>query len=105
MRTIVLPSAYVLFMLLSCKEPAKFGSPEQIKEATAQVDDQRLKDADKTPGDWLSNGRNYAEDRYSELDQINKENIKGLGLAWSLNLGTTRGIEATQPNRYEHGIS
>ena len=95
MRIINLFATALLPMLFSCNQPVEFGSAQQIKKATAGVDDQRLRDADKTPGDWLSNGRNYAEDRYSELDQVSKENIKNLGLAWSLDLGTTRGIEAT----------
>lgn len=51
--------------------------------------------ADQTPEDWLSYGKNYAEDRFSELTDINKENIEQLGLVWSLNVGTKRGIEAT----------
>ena len=72
------------------------GSIEHIKKVTSAIDDSRLVNADKTPGDWLSYGRNYAEDRYSTLEQINKDNIKNLGLAWSLNIGATlNGIETT----------
>src|SRR5215210_7455228 len=48
-----------------------------------------------TSKEWLLHGRNYSEDRYSPLEQINRKNISKLGLAWSLNLGTKRGIEAT----------
>ncbi|MCW3094041.1 MAG: alcohol dehydrogenase, partial [Ferruginibacter sp.] len=48
-----------------------------------------------TSKEWLLHGRNYYEDRYSPLAQINKNNVNKLGLAWSLNLGTERGIEAT----------
>lgn len=59
------------------------------------VNTKRLVAADKTPEDWLSYGKNYNEDRFSPLKQINKSNIDSLGLAWSINLGTKRGIEAT----------
>lgn len=52
-------------------------------------------DGGDTNKEWLLHGRNYYEDRYSPLEQINKENVSKLGLAWSLNLGTQRGIEAT----------
>ena len=45
--------------------------------------------------EWLSHGRTYAEDRYSPLGSINKENISELGLAWAFDLGTSRGIETT----------
>jgi quinohemoprotein ethanol dehydrogenase len=67
-----------------------------ITDQPAQsVDDQRLINNQDTPGEWLSYGGNYAEDRYSTLGQISKENVDQLGLSWSLNLGSTRGIEAT----------
>ena len=48
----------------------------------------------KTP-DWPTTGVDYAETRYSRLDQINATNVKELGLAWSYNLESTRGVEAT----------
>ena len=32
---------------------------------TADVDEARIVDADKEPQNWLSVGRNYAEDRFS----------------------------------------
>jgi len=54
--------------------------------------------SDKEPDtskEWLLHGRSYYEDRYSPLHQIDKNNVNGLGLVWSLNLGTQRGIEAT----------
>ncbi|MDB4293501.1 PQQ-dependent dehydrogenase, methanol/ethanol family [Maribacter sp.] len=75
-------------------EPEK-GSLEHLVTATEQVNAERLLAADATPEDWLSYGKNYSEDRFSTLSQINKSNIDSLGLAWSINLGTTRGIEAT----------
>ena len=71
------------------------GSDDHIREVSDAVDDTRLLNADESPGDWLSYGRNYQEDRYSPLDQITKSNVNELGLVWSINLGTTRGVEAT----------
>ena len=82
-------------IIISCQQKDEPGSEKHIKKITELVDDKRLVDADKTPGDWLSYGRNYNEDRYSSLEQINKENIEQLGLAWSLNLGTKMGVETT----------
>jgi quinohemoprotein ethanol dehydrogenase len=43
----------------------------------------------------MSYGLNYSEDRFSPLEQINSSNVNQLGLAWSTDLGTSRGIEAT----------
>jgi quinohemoprotein ethanol dehydrogenase len=82
-------------ILIGCYGEMELGSENHIKTVTNQVDDNRLLSADETPGDWLSYGRNYSEDRFSELDQITKKNIDILGLAWTLNLGTTKGFEAT----------
>lgn len=44
---------------------------------------------------WLSYGLNYYENRFSQLNQINTENVKDLGLVWSYELGSKRGVEAT----------
>ncbi len=59
------------------------------------IDDQALAEPQNRPGDWLSYGLTQAENRFSPLKQIHKENIHQLGLAWSKKLGTTRGVEAT----------
>ena len=40
-------------------------------------------------------GRTYDDNRFSPLDQINERTVSKLGLAWSRELGTTRGLEAT----------
>jgi len=74
---------------------AEKGSPEHIKAVTTAVDDEAIVNADQNQGDWLTYGRNYQEDRYSELDQITKEKVKELGLAWAIELGTKRGIQST----------
>jgi PQQ-dependent dehydrogenase (methanol/ethanol family) len=71
------------------------GSPEHIKAATARIDGAFIRaNAAKTP-DWPSYGLDYAETRFSKLDQVNAGNVKELGLAWSYNLESTRGVEAT----------
>lgn len=70
------------------------GSSEHIAQATS-IGDEEIQNADQNYGDWLSYGRNYQEDRYSELAQIGPDNLADLGLAWSINLGTKRGIQST----------
>ncbi len=52
----------------------------------------------KAPGDaadWTMHGRTYDEQRFSPLNQITEQNVAQLGLLWSRELGTTRGLEAT----------
>lgn len=63
--------------------------------AFAQVNAERLGNADTEPGQWMSYGRNYDEQRFSPLDQINTENVNELGLAWFADFDTNRGQEAT----------
>jgi quinohemoprotein ethanol dehydrogenase len=61
----------------------------------AAVDDARLKQAATDEGNWLTHGRTYDEQRYSPLKQLDASNVNTLGLAWSYDLDTTRGQEAT----------
>jgi quinohemoprotein ethanol dehydrogenase len=51
--------------------------------------------ADRDTANWLTHGRTYAEQRFSPLRQIDEKNIGRLGLVWSRELNTTRGLEAT----------
>jgi quinohemoprotein ethanol dehydrogenase len=63
--------------------------------APAAVDEARILRADHEPGNWLTHGRTYDEQRFSPLDQINSGNVSQLGLAWSYELRVPRGAEAT----------
>jgi PQQ-dependent dehydrogenase (methanol/ethanol family) len=62
---------------------------------TAWVDAERLSKADAEPENWLAHGRTSSEQRFSPLNQINDSNVGELGLAWYVDLDTTRGQEAT----------
>jgi len=59
------------------------------------VDGTRIIDADKEPGNWVSHGRTYDEQRFSPLKQITDQNVGHLGLAWYFDVDTRRGQEAT----------
>ncbi len=61
----------------------------------AAVDAARLRHAAAEPDQWLSDGRTYAAQRYSPLTQIDRGNVGRLGLAWSAELDTYRGVEGT----------
>jgi len=45
-------------------------------------------------GQWVRATKDYANTRYSTLDQINQSNVAQLKLAWTFSTGTTRGQEA-----------
>jgi quinohemoprotein ethanol dehydrogenase len=68
---------------------------ERIRASTAAIDDARLRAAGDDVGNWLTHGRTYSEQRHSPLEQIDAGNVGELGLAWSIDLGTNRGVEAT----------
>jgi alcohol dehydrogenase (cytochrome c) len=53
----------------------------------ADVTPQRLVDADKEPQNWLMNHRTYDGQRFSPLARIDKGNVKGLKLAYTVALG------------------
>ena len=77
--------AFAVFILCGC-QPAR---------GPAAVDAARLTAADQDPGAWMSHGRTYSEQRFSPLQAINAGNVSKLGLAWSYELATNRGVETT----------
>ncbi|WP_439484932.1 PQQ-dependent dehydrogenase, methanol/ethanol family [Blastomonas fulva] len=76
-----------LLLLAACAPAAERGA--------ADVDAERIINADAEPGNWMAYGRSYDEQRFSPLDQINDSNAEQLGLAWHVDLDTARGQEAT----------
>jgi PQQ-dependent dehydrogenase (methanol/ethanol family) len=61
----------------------------------SSVDHDRLVAADADSANWLMYGRTYEEHRFSPLAQISEETIGDLGLLWSREMSTTRGLEGT----------
>lgn len=45
--------------------------------------------------EWSLHGNDIGEQRFATLEQINRDNVSELGLAWSFDLLTNRGVEAT----------
>ena len=86
--------ATVLATSAASAQDAK-GSPAHIKAVTTAVDDAAIKNNGATTKDWLNYGLDYAETRFSKLNQITTENVKNLGLMWTYNLESIRGVEAT----------
>jgi alcohol dehydrogenase (cytochrome c) len=56
------------------------------------VTSDRLLNADKEPQNWLMVNKDYSSHRYSELDQINKDNAKNLHVAFTVALGGVQGV-------------
>ncbi|MBV9182975.1 MAG: PQQ-dependent dehydrogenase, methanol/ethanol family [Acidobacteria bacterium] len=66
-----------------------------ITAKLADVSESRIINADREPGNWMSYGRTYEEQRFSPLRQIHDGNASRLRLAWFYDLDTSRGQEAT----------
>jgi len=58
----------------------------------ALANDELIK-LEKDPHQWVMPTGNYANQRYSELKQINKENVKNLRPVWTFSTGVLRGHE------------
>jgi len=71
------------------------GSVEHIRAAIAKVDGRYIAGNASGTRDWPSHGLDYAETRFSKLRQLDTRNVKDLGLVWSYDLESTRGVEAT----------
>jgi quinohemoprotein ethanol dehydrogenase len=71
------------------------GSEAHIRAVTGKIDDARIRANASTTKDWPSYGLDYAETRFSKLHQVNDATVRNLGLMWTYNLESTRGVEAT----------
>jgi len=100
-RIFLLACALTLVSLAGCdrQEP---GEPEAAKQPADEptgprldIDGARIVAADSEPGNWLSHGRSYDEQRFSPLTGVNDSNAAQLGLDWSYEFDTKRGLEAT----------
>ncbi len=80
--------------LAQAPAPAK-GSEAHIRAATGRIDTQAIRANARSTADWPSHGLDHAETRHSRLTQIDSANVGRLGLAWSYNLESNRGVEAT----------
>ena len=98
LKSLAVAAPALLLGLYGCTNPpsgsvesASMGNPMGAAAVTAE----RLINADNEPGSWLAAGRDYREQRFSPLDQINDTNVSKLGLAWYADIDTERGQEST----------
>jgi quinohemoprotein ethanol dehydrogenase len=82
-----------LFLLHSFT--AKAGPDQRKTDTNYLLNLERIINANKEPQNWLAIGRDYNEQFYSPLTDINNQTVKDLGLAWVYDLDTNRGQEAS----------
>jgi len=75
--------------------PNAVEAPAPRAAAPAEVTDADLIAAGGNSDEWLTYGRDYAETRFSPLDQINVDTVNRLGVAWAYDTNSLRGLEAT----------
>jgi quinohemoprotein ethanol dehydrogenase len=56
------------------------------------IDTARLDGASSDPKNWLTYGGTNEEQRYSQLATIDEQSVATLGLAWSHEFDTSRGL-------------
>lgn len=78
--------------ILAATSSLAFAQVKDFKPVTAET----LKNPNSA--DWLMINRTYDQQRFSPLDQINKSNVKNLGLAWSR--GMPAGTQESTPLVY-----
>lgn len=61
----------------------------------AEIDDARMKAAASNSSDWLLHGRDYTNQRFSPLDQINGKTVKRLVPKWIYQTGTAATFQTT----------
>ena len=80
-------AGFAITILGAC-QPETENIRKQASAGPETVDDQRIiKSQQIEPGNWLTHGLTYKEQRFSLLTQINKSNLDELGLAWTKQIG------------------
>jgi PQQ-dependent dehydrogenase (methanol/ethanol family) len=67
----------------------------ETSQTFGNVTDERLVQAAAEPSQWLTHGGTYEEQRYSKLNEITRENVGQLGLAWFADFDTNLKQEGT----------
>jgi quinohemoprotein ethanol dehydrogenase len=82
-------------VLIACSNSTPNTATTDAANKTIRVTDAALSAAAQTPETWLTYGGDYKEQRHSRLAAITKDNVADLGVAWTFDLSTGRGVEST----------
>src|ERR1700733_15889883 len=63
----------------------------QPARAADEGNQERLLNADKEPGNWLHHHKNFSATRFSTLKEVNRDNVKNLKVAWTMQLSGVEG--------------
>ena len=102
-RTIAVTLTLSFVGLFGCsQDPAGSAADDQGLSTSAgetvavgQISDSRIISADEEPGNWLAHGRDFSEQRFSPLTQINTETVSQLSLEFEVDVQSNGAMEAT----------
>lgn len=86
LKTVLLATS---FTLVACGANQQIEEPRKAVPVTAETIEAAA------PQSWVTHGGSYGEERHSTLSQVSLDTIGELGLAWSYDLDSSRGVEAT----------
>src|SRR3954471_18235848 len=89
--------ASVSLLALSASQPQAQNTTYRLT-----VSKERLINAMNEPQNWLMMNGDYGSQRYSKLNQINRDNVKNLRMVWALAL---RGMQDVGPNGPENEVN
>jgi len=90
---LVASMATVLWACSEAPVPPKVTSAKQAK--AGHIDSARLAAIDEEPGSWLTGGRDQNQTYFSPLKGVTPDNVDQLGYAWSYDIDSEHGLEAT----------
>src|SRR5690242_2645400 len=62
-----------------------------LAQQPRKVDEETLRNAGRTGEEWISYNLGWSEQRFSQLDQINAQNVNRLALSWYTDIPSARG--------------
>jgi len=74
--------AYLRNDALAASGQRNAGGGKAAARPVVEVEMRRIVETDRTPGQWLTYGGNYAGHRHSLLPQLTQSNVRNLRLAW-----------------------
>src|SRR3712207_7845267 len=94
-RSVLAGTVLAVLALDGAAQAQQAPTQDRARDAVARVDEAFIRQNAATGRDWPSYGLNFAENRFSPLRGITSDNVGQLGLAWSYDLGSRRGVQAT----------
>src|SRR5262245_41888843 len=76
---------------------AALGAVTLVAQYNMTVNQDRLRNAQNEPQNWLMMNGDYASTRYSKLTQINRTNVKDLRMVWAMALGGMQDVGQNGP--------